>query len=78
MVRYLAKEAEHSKVSTTSSTQELQVHKSILTEKESQHTISSTEMKLAHLIITQCHLVLASVVQTMDKEAPTRELEGPP
>ena len=78
MVRYLGKEAEHSKVSTTSSTQELQVRKSILTEKESQRTISSMEMKLAPLIITQCRLVQASVVQTMDQEALTPELEDPP
>ena len=77
MVRYLGKEVEHSKVWTTSSTQELQVHKSILTEKESQRTISSMEAKLAHHITIQCPLVPALEAQTTGKAAQTQGLEAP-
>ena len=79
MARYLVKVGEHSKVLTISSIHEQQVRKSTHIGRESQRTIFSMEMTLAHLItIIPCPLVLASVAQTTGKEAPTRESEGPP
>ena len=77
MARYLAKEVELSKVLTTSSTQELLVHKNTLIEKEYQHTISRVATKSVPLIITLCHQVLASVAQIMGKEALALELVDP-
>jgi hypothetical protein len=78
MARYLAKEAEHFRVSTTSSIQELQVRKSILTEKESRRIISNMAATLVRLIITRCHQVPASAAPTTVKEAPARESEAHP
>jgi hypothetical protein len=77
MARYLVKVGEHSKVLTISSIHEQQVRKSTHIGRESQRTISSMEMTLAHLItIIQCHQVVTLVAQTTDKEARTRELEA--